>query len=139
MSFANPGDEELRTLLDNTRRIAVVGISDKPSRASHGVAKLMQQWGFTIIPVNPMLDEVLGEKCYPNLLAIPEPVDLVNVFRRPSEVPAIVDDALAIGAPALWLQLDVIDESAAQRAQDAGMTVVMDRCLMVEYGRLSSE
>ncbi|MBE9608879.1 CoA-binding protein [Chitinilyticum piscinae] len=139
MSFANPGDDEIRTLLEHTRRIAVVGISDKPGRASHGVSKLMQRWGFTIIPVNPLLDEVLGEKCYPNLLAIPEPVDLVNVFRRPAEVDAIVDDALAIGAPALWLQLDVINEAAAQRAQDAGMTVIMDRCLMVDYGRLCSE
>lgn len=139
MSFPNPGDDEIRTLLGNTRRIAVVGISDKPSRASHGVARLMQQWGFTIIPVNPGLTEVLGEKCYPNLLAIPGPVDLVNVFRRPEEVDAIVDDALAIGAQALWLQLDVVNDAAAQRAQDAGMTVVMDRCLMVEYGRLFSE
>ncbi|XZG70755.1 CoA-binding protein [Chitinibacteraceae bacterium HSL-7] len=136
MPFQNPSDAEIAALLARTRRIAVVGLSDKPGRASYGVSRLMQQWGFTIVPVNPLLTEVLGERAYPDLIAIDGEVDLVNVFRRPEEVDAIVDDAIAVGAKALWLQLDVINESAAERARAAGLTVVMDRCLMVEYGRL---
>ncbi|WP_205754898.1 CoA-binding protein [Azoarcus sp. DD4] len=126
----------LRRVLQQTRTIAVVGLSANWHRPSFFAAKYMQTRGYRIIPVNPAYKEVLGEKCYPSLRAIHEPVDLVDVFRRPEEVPAVVDDAIAIGARTLWLQLGVIHEEAAARAQAAGLDVVMDRCVKIEYARL---
>ncbi|WP_273429143.1 CoA-binding protein [Chitinibacter tainanensis] len=140
MAFQNPSDDEIRRILQNTRRIAVVGLSDKPTRASHGVARLMQQWGFQIIPVTPKpAAEILGEPVYADLASVPGEIDLVDVFRRSEEAGAVVDQAIACGAKAIWLQLDIIDEAAAARAQAAGIPIVMDRCLMVEYGRLFGE
>ncbi|MCS4504542.1 CoA-binding protein [Arhodomonas aquaeolei] len=129
-------DTSLRALLQHTHTIAVVGLSPKPQRPSHGVAQYLQAHGYRVIPVNPGHETILGETSYPDLRSIPEPVDMVDVFRRPDQVAAVVEDAVAVGAPSLWLQLGVIDEAAAQRARDAGLTVVMDRCLKIEHARL---
>jgi predicted CoA-binding protein len=118
------------------KTIAVVGLSSDPMRPSYGVAAYLQRQGHRIIPVNPNEREVLGEPAYPTLRDIPVPVDVVDVFRRPEYVPAIVDDAIAIGAPVLWLQFDVVHPDAAHRAQAAGLAVVMDRCLKIEHARL---
>ncbi len=112
--------------LFNTRTIAVVGISDKPWRASHYVARYLQEEGFRIIPVNPYLDEVLGERAYPDLLSIPEPIDMVDIFRRPEFVGPIVDEAIEIGAKYVWMQDGVVNEEAAVKARAAGILVVMD-------------
>jgi predicted CoA-binding protein len=132
----NPSDDSLRTLLEKTRRIAVVGLSPKPQRDSHRVALYLQQQGYTIIPVYPREDEILGEKVYRRVQDIPEPVDLVDVFRRGEDLPEVVDDALAAKAPALWFQLGCVNEAAAATATAAGATVVMDRCLLVEHSRI---
>ena len=135
-AFANPSKDEIRALLKRVRTIAVVGLSASPGRASHGVARALQGFGYRIIPVNPALAEVLGEKAYPNLRELPEPVDLVDVFRESSHVAGIVEDCVALKLPALWLQDGVVDEAAALRARDAGLTVVMDRCIYRDYARL---
>lgn len=113
--------------------IAVVGLSSDPSRPSYGVARYMQRQGYRIIPINPNEQEVLGEQAYPSLQDVPVPVDVVDVFRRSEYVPAVVDEAIAIHAPALWLQYGVIHPQAAERARAAGMAVVMDRCIKVEH------
>ncbi|HJW27506.1 MAG TPA: CoA-binding protein [Rhodocyclaceae bacterium] len=126
----------IRRILEECRTIAVVGISDDPSRASHYVSEYMQKHGYRIIPVNPKLTEVLGEKCYPDLRSVPEKVDLVNVFRRPADCLRPAQDAVAMGARALWLQLGIANEEARQVAEDAGLLVVMDRCIMVEHRRI---
>ncbi|MCS6954121.1 MAG: CoA-binding protein [Bryobacteraceae bacterium] len=123
-------------LLRSARTIAVVGLSSKPWRPSHGVAEYMQRAGYRIIPVNPNETEVLGEKAYPRLEAVPEKVDIVNVFRRPEFVLEIVEAAIRVGAPAIWLQEGVVNEEAAQRARQAGLFVVMDRCILKEHRRL---
>ena len=115
------------------KTIAVVGLSSDPARPSYGVARYLQRQGYRIIPVNPNEREVLGERAYPSLREIPVPVDVVDVFRRPEYVPEVVDDAIAIGAPVLWLQQGVIHPRAAARAQAAGLVVVMDRCMKVEH------
>jgi predicted CoA-binding protein len=131
--------DEIRSLLAATRTIAVVGLSDDPGRASYEVAGYMQRQGYTIIPVNPQLTgPVLGAEPYPSLRAVPGPVDIVNIFRRPEYVPAIVEDAIAIGAKAVWMQLGVANEAAARRAEAAGLQVVMDRCLAVDHRRLAA-
>jgi predicted CoA-binding protein len=132
----NPGDEEVRKLLEQARRIAVVGLSPKPERDSHRVALYLQQRGYTIVPIYPRADEILGEKVYRRVQDIPEPVDLVDVFRRTEDLPEVVDDALAAQAAALWFQLGCVNEDAAAKATAAGATVVMDRCLMVEHSRI---
>ena len=135
-AFANPSQDEIRALLKRIKTIAVVGLSDSPGRASHGVARALQGFGYRIIPVNPTLAEVLGEKAYPNLRELPEPVDLVDVFRESSHVAGIVEECIALKLPALWLQDGVVDEAAARRARDAGLTVIMDRCIYRDYARL---
>lgn len=134
--FANPPDSLLRSLFTDSRRIAVVGLSPQPSRPSYRVSRQMQAWGFQIVPVRPLIAEVLGQPAYGRLEDVPGQVDIVNVFRNASEVDAIVDSAIAIGAPAIWIQQGIVNEPAALRAQAAGLTVVMDRCIMVEYARL---
>lgn len=126
----------LRRVLQQTRSIAVVGLSANWHRPSFFAAKYMQDRGYTIIPVNPAYTEVLGQKCYPSLRELPMKVDMVDVFRKPEEVPAIADDAIAIGARTLWLQLGVIAPEAAAKAEAAGLEVVMDRCVKIEYARL---
>lgn len=115
------------------KTIAVVGLSSDPARPSYGVARYLQQHGYRIIPVNPNEDVVLGEQAYPSLRDVPVPVDVVDVFRRPEAVPEVVEEAIAIGAPVLWLQQGVIHPQAAQRAQAAGLAVIMDRCIKVEH------
>lgn len=134
--FANPPDSLLRSLFTDSHRIAVVGLSPQPSRPSYRVSRQMQAWGFQIVPVRPLVAEVLGQPAYGRLEDVPGQVDIVNVFRNASEVDAIVDSAIAIGAPAIWIQQGIVNEPAALRAQAAGLTVVMDRCIMVEYARL---
>ncbi len=129
-------DENLSRILINSRRVAVVGMSPKPSRPSNQVAAYLMAAGFEVIPVNPGQNIIMGLKCYPDLESIPGQVDIVDVFRRPAEVPAIVDSTLKIKAPVLWLQLGVSHAEAALRAQAAGLTVIMDRCLKVEHQRL---
>jgi predicted CoA-binding protein len=127
---------ELRRILKTNHTIAVVGLSADWYRPSYFAAKYMQEHGFKIIPVNPKYDEILGEKCYPNLKAIPEPVDIVDVFRKPDDCVPIAQDAVAIGAKVLWLQLGVVNEEAARVAEAGGLEVVMDRCVKIEYARL---
>lgn len=122
-------------LLTETKRWAIVGLSAKPERASHRVAARLQSIGMTIIPVNPAEDEILGEKSYPDLASTPEKVDVVDVFRRSELAGVHVDEAIEIEAKAVWLQLNVIDEAAADRAVEAGLDVVMDRCPAIELRR----
>lgn len=124
-------------LLTKAKTIAVVGLSDDPGKPSYGVSLYMQSKGYRIVPINPKLGEVLGERCYPTLTeaARHEKIDLVDVFRRPEGVPGIVDEMLALGIPALWLQETVVHEAAARKARDAGVLVVMDKCILKEHRR----
>lgn len=133
MAFKNPSGEEIGRLLAGAKTIAVVGLSPQPDRPSHGVAAAMQRFGYRIVPVRPAVDEVLGEKAYPDLDHLPGPVDIVDVFRAPEHVDAIVDQCIAHKLPALWLQEGVVNEAAAERARHAGITVVMDRCIYKDY------
>ena len=127
--------ETIRRILHECRTIAVVGLSSDPSRASNSVAGYMRRNGYKVIPVNPNETSVFGEKSYPDLLAVPEKIELVDVFRRSDEAGKAVDQAIAVGAKAVWLQEGVIDRDAAQRALDAGLMVVMDRCWLKEHIR----
>jgi predicted CoA-binding protein len=127
--------ETIERILDDCRTIAVVGLSSDPNRPSHGVASYMQRHGYRVIPVNPNETEVLDEKAYPALAAVPEKIDLVDIFRRSDEAGKAVDEAIAVGARAVWLQEGVIDHAAAQRALDAGLLVAMDRCWLKEHVR----
>jgi hypothetical protein len=135
-AFENPSDAIIRDILATPKIIAVVGCSPDPDRDSHRIAALLKAKGHRVIPVNPTSKEILGERCYASVREIPEKIDMVDIFRRPEFVDTIADDAIAAGAKILWLQLDVINEPAAQKAQKAGMTVVMDRCPAIEYRRL---
>ena len=134
--FQNPPDEEIRELLRRVRTIAVVGLSPRTNRPSHGVAAQMQRFGYRIIPVRPAVDAVLGEKAYASLREVPDQFDLVDVFRAPEYVDQIVEECIALGAPAIWLQEGVVNIPAAEHARQAGLTVVMDRCVYLEYLRL---
>ena len=127
--------ETIARLLDETKTIAVVGISSNPTRAGYYVPAYLQRVGYRIIPVNPTLDEALGEKAYPDLAAAPEPIDLVLLFRRSEDVPPHVDEAIAAGAKAVWMQSGIAHEGAAQKARKAGLDVVMNRCMMIEHRR----
>jgi uncharacterized protein len=127
--------ETIARILDECHTIAVVGLSSSPSRPSHGVAAYMQRAGYRVIPVNPNETEVLGARAFPALADVPEKIDLVDVFRRSEEAGTAVDQAIAVGAKAVWLQEGVIDYEAAQRATGAGLLVVMDRCLLKEHVR----
>jgi len=122
-------------ILATMRRVAVVGISDNPARPSNEVASYLIRQGFKVYPVNPSLQEVFGVTCRPSLRTLDEPVEIVDVFRRSSEAGAVVDDAIAIGARAVWLQEGVLDEAAAARARAAGLLVVMDRCMLKEHAK----
>ena len=126
----------LRRVLRDSRTLAIVGLSADWFRPSNFAAKYMQEHGYKIIPVNPKYPEILGERCYPDLRSIPVPVDMVDVFRRPADCLPIAEDAVAIGAKVLWLQIGVINEEAKRLAEAAGLTVVMDRCVKIEYARL---
>lgn len=125
----------IQSILNNSRTVAIVGLSSNPLRPSHFVGFYLQRHGYRIVPVNPGETEILGEVCYPSLKDIPEPVDVVDVFRAPAAVPAIASEAVDIGAKALWLQFDVISPEGAQIASDAGLDVVMDLCLKIEHAR----
>lgn len=134
----NPPPEEIEELLRTSRSVAVVGLSDDPSRPSHGVARALQGYGFRILPVNPALDgPVLGERPYSSVADIEEPVDIVDVFRRSDKVMPAAEQAVAAGARALWLQLGVVNEEASSYAAEHGLVVVSDRCIKVDYEALS--
>ena len=135
-SFQNPEPEAIRTLLQTVKSIAIVGLSPKPGRPSHSVAKALQDYGYRILPVRPAVAEVLGVTAYPDLYALPERPDLVDVFRAPEYVGPIVDACIDLGIPALWLQDGVINEAEALRARAAGITVVMDRCTYRDHRQL---
>ena len=132
---SNPSEEEIREILRQADTIAVVDLSNDPTRASHQVAAYMQSHGYRIVPVNPREKSILGETSYPSLKDIPFPVDVVDVFRQPDAVPAIAEEAVTIGAKALWLQYNVISFEGAEIAERGGVAVVMDRCLKVEHAR----
>ena len=133
----NPGRQEIRDLLDRSRTVAVVGLSDRPYRTSHAIAAALQGYGYKIFPVNPKLKgPVLGEEPYESVAGIPTTVDIVDVFRRSEKVMPVARDAVAAGAKVLWLQSGVINEEAAAYATEHGLTVVMDRCIKVDYASL---
>jgi predicted CoA-binding protein len=126
----------LRRILLRSRTLAVVGLSAQWHRPSYFAAKYMRDHGYRIFPVNPRYDEVLGQRCYPDLASIPEPVDIVDCFRKAEEIPAIADAAIAIGAKVLWMQLGIVNDDAAQHASSAGLDVVMNRCVKIEHARI---
>jgi len=128
-----PKTDSIRDLLQRVRNIAVVGLSDSPLRPSHGVSAYMQAHGYRIIPVNPSIPEALGEKAYPSLLEVPYKIDLVDIFRRPEFVGEIVDQAIQLKIPAIWMQEGVVNQKAAEKAQKAGMFVAMDLCILKEH------
>jgi uncharacterized protein len=128
--------EELRRILKQSHTIAIVGLSAQWFRPSFFAAKYLQEHGYRVIPVNPAYPEILGEKCYANVHEIPEKVDVVDVFRKPEDVPPIAEEAIAIGAKVLWMQIGIINEAAARRARAAGLDVVMNRCMKIEHARL---
>ncbi len=128
-----PQNDPIADLLKRSKTIAVVGLSDSPLRASHGVSAYMQSHGYRIIPVNPNIQECLGEKAYATLADVPEKIDIVNIFRRPEYVEGIVDQAIQLKAPAIWMQEDVVHEKAAEKARKSGIFVVMDRCILKEH------
>ncbi len=129
--------ETIKRILDECRTIAVVGLSSDPSRPSNSVSGYMRRQGYNVIAVNPNEREVFGDRAYPDLASVPTKIDLVDVFRRSSEAGTAVDEAIAVGAKAVWLQEGVIDQAAAQRAVDAGLLVVMDRCILKEHIRFN--
>lgn len=128
--------QTLRRILTENHSIAVVGLSAKWHRPSYFAAKYLLDHGYRVIPVNPGHDEILGQTSYPRVSDIPERVDLVDIFRRPDDVPPIVQEAINVGARAVWMQIGVVNEAAAQQAREAGLDVVMDRCMKIEYARL---
>jgi predicted CoA-binding protein len=136
MTHTNPPDDELRRLLADSSSIAIVGASGNPERPSYAVMQALLAAGYNVIPVNPRETEVLGQTAYPTLEAIPTPVDIVDVFRRAEDTPAIADEAVRIGAKALWLQSGISSDEAAQRASASGLTVVMDQCIAATHARL---
>ncbi len=137
MMNLNPEDAEIRNLLEKSKTVAVVGLSDRPHRTSHAIARAMQAVGYRIIPVNPnLMEPVLGEEPYATVEEIPFEVDIVNVFRRSSEVMPVAHDAVTAGASALWMQLGVLNDTAADYARDHGLMVVMNRCIKVDHAWL---
>lgn len=128
---------DIKEIVTKYRTVAVVGLSPGPGKPSYGVAEYLQRVGFRIIPVNPAAQEILGERCYPSVADIPEPVEIVDIFRRPEFVPEIVDQAIAKGAKVVWMQEGVVHEEAAKKAEAAGLAVVMDHCLLKEHRRLA--
>ena len=131
--------DEVRKLLASSKVIAVVGASDKPDRPSYDIASYLLSAGYTMIPVNPGRPEILGQKCYPSLKAVPVRVDIVNIFRNPADVPPIVDEAIAAGARSVWMQTGIASPEAAKKASDAGLEVLQDRCIKVAHKLLTSK
>jgi predicted CoA-binding protein len=136
MSHTNPSDDQLRQLLTSASTIAMVGASSNVERESHGIMQKLQSVGYKVIPVNPRETEVLGERAYPALKDIPVPIDIVDVFRKSEDTPAIADEAAAVGAKALWLQTGITNDDAAARAEAAGLMVVMDTCIGATHAML---
>jgi predicted CoA-binding protein len=136
MAHANPSDDQLRDLLTRATTIAVVGASSNPDKASYGIMQKLQREGYRVIPVNPHETEILGERSYPSLKDVPGRIDIVDVFRRSEETPAIAAEATAVGAKALWLQTGIVNEDAAARAEAGGLTVVMDACIGATHSAL---
>jgi predicted CoA-binding protein/signal transduction histidine kinase len=134
--YAKMNDDQLKDILENAKNIAVVGLSRQEHRPGHSVPKYLQEQGYHIIPVNPKIDEILGEKAYPDLKSVPEPIDIVQIFRPGEETPGIVEDAIAVGAKTIWMQEGVVNNNAAARAREAGLNVVMDTCMRVAHKRL---
>ena len=134
-SFENE-EEAIRYVLENFRVIAVVGMSRSSYKPAHGIPKFLKEHGYRIIPVNPKTEEILGEKCYPNLLAVPEEVEVVEVFRPSNEAPKIVDQAINKKVKAVWLQLGIMNDEAAEKARKAGIIFIQNRCMMIEYKKL---
>ena len=132
---AKPGADPIAEILKKCKTIAVVGLSSNPMRPSHEVTEYMQRAGYRIIPVNPNEAEVLGEKSYARLEDVPEKIDVVNIFRRPEEVPPVVESAIRIGAPVIWMQLGIENEEGAEKARAAGLVVVEDACILIEHKR----
>ena len=132
----NPSPDEIKNILERSKRTAIVGLSPKEERDSNRVAKYLMEKGYEIVPVNPGQKEILGKECFKTLTDIPFKVDLVDLFLNPERVPPVVDQAIEIGAPVLWMQIGVIHNEAAQKAKEAGLTVVMDRCTMREHKKL---
>jgi len=131
-----PDITTLRRILSEDKRVAMIGLSADWWRPSYFAAKYLLEHGFEVIPINPKYDEILGQKCYPDLKSIPTPIDVVDLFQIAERVPYFVDDAIEIGAKVLWMQLGIINEEAARKAEDAGLEVVMDRCMKIEFARL---
>src|SRR5215203_5150945 len=129
-------DTMLKEILLSARTIASVGLSSNPQKESHGIALYLKEQGYRIIPVNPTTPEVFGEKSYPDLNSVPEKIDVVQVFRKPEDVPPVVDDAIKVGAKVVWMQEGIVNEEAAQKARDAGLQVVMDACMRAAHRRL---
>jgi len=127
----------IKDILQDYKNIAMVGASDNPERPSNHVFEYLTECGYNVIPVNPAAKEVCGKKCYPDLSSIPDKVEVVDIFRRPGDVPLVVDEALKIGAKAVWMQEGVVNEEAAKKAADAGLLVVMDKCMLKEHRRLN--
>jgi hypothetical protein len=129
----NRSSEEIRAVLENYKTVAIVGLSPNPKRDSHKVAKYLKENHYEIVPVNPGQKEILGETCYPNLKAIPFPVDVVDIFRKPDAIPPVVDDAIEIGAKLVWMQLGLVHNQAADKARKAGLEVIMNKCIKTEH------
>ncbi len=137
--YSNPDADEIKRILEESRNVAVVGLSDSPFRTSHAIASAIQRAGYRIFPVNPNLTgPVLGEQPYATLQEVPEPIDIVDVFRRSEKVPPVAEDAVAAGAKVLWMQSGVINTEAARYAEEHGLTVVVDRCIKVDHAMLVS-
>lgn len=139
MALLNGNANAIRDLLTNARVIAVVGMSDNPARASYGVANFLKVQGYTIYPVNPTLKEIDGQQVYPTLADVPEPIDIVDVFRRPEYLAGVVDDAIAVNAKAVWAQLGIHDPAAVDKAAAAGLPIVTNHCIKIEYLSLGVE
>lgn len=135
----NASGEEVVQILKSSRTVAVVGISHKPERDSHMVARYLKEHGFKIIPVNPKYREVLGEPCYPDLASVPDHIDVVDIFRNVDAIPGIVDEAIAAGADTIWMQLGLVHNDSAQKAREAGLKVVMNKCIKVEHARSNAQ
>ena len=129
-------DEMMKDILLSTKTIASVGLSSNQEKESYWIASYLKEQGYQIIPVNPTADEILGEKAYPNLESIPDKIDVVQVFRKPEDVPPVVDDAIKVGAKVVWMQEGIVNEEAAQKAREAGLQVVMDACMRATHRRL---
>ena len=134
--MATQNDDAVRELLRHARVIAVVGHSDRPARTSYQIAQFLRRVGYTVYAVNPTIATIDGEKSYPSLADVPEPIDIVDVFRRSEYLSGVVDDSIAAGAKSVWAQLGVYDAEAGRKAEAAGLDIVMDRCIKVEYSRL---